>query len=174
MFNKKLVIDDSLKLKETKERREDRIERRANFKEGDDEVSDDSEEEPKEEVVAQKDKRTAKLNDNAKEAFTYRKLIEGLKEGRFKKICVLTGAGISVSAGIPDFRSPKTGLYANLEQYELPNPQAIFEMGFFNEKPQAFYKLATEFLDTDKFDPTPTHWFIRMLQDKGLLQINMT
>ena len=34
----------------------------------------------------------------------------------------MTGAGISVSAGIPDFRSPKTGLYANLQKYNLPSP----------------------------------------------------
>lgn len=47
--------------------------------------------------------------------FTRKMLIEGLKNNRFKKIVVLTGAGISVSAGIPDFRSPKVGLYDNLQ-----------------------------------------------------------
>ena len=52
--------------------------------------------------------------------FTYAKLVDGLKQNKFKKICVVTGAGISVSAGIPDFRSPKTGLYANLSAYNLP------------------------------------------------------
>lgn len=35
------------------------------------------------------------------------------------------------AAGIPDFRSPSTGLYANLEKYRLPYPEAIFEIGYF-------------------------------------------
>lgn len=43
----------------------------------------------------------------------------------------MTGAGISVSAGIPDFRSPKTGLYDNLKEYNLPYPEAIFSIDFF-------------------------------------------
>lgn len=48
-----------------------------------------------------------------------------------KNIIVMTGAGISTAAGIPDFRSPGTGLYDNLEKYDLPHPQAVFEIGFF-------------------------------------------
>lgn len=35
------------------------------------------------------------------------------------------------AAGIPDFRSPSTGLYANLQKYHLPYPEAIFEIGYF-------------------------------------------
>ena len=78
----------------------------------------------------------------------------------------MTGAGISVSAGIPDFRSPKTGLYDNLKEYDLPSPQSIFDIDFFLKKPQAFYKLANSFLSLDKFEATPTHHFCKMLYDK--------
>ena len=48
-----------------------------------------------------------------------------------KNIVVMTGAGLSTAAGIPDFRSPGTGLYDNLQKYDLPSPQAIFEINFF-------------------------------------------
>ena len=43
-----------------------------------------------------------------------------------ESIIVLVGAGASVSAGIPDFRTPGTGLYSNLQKYNLPFAEAVF------------------------------------------------
>ena len=93
---------------------------------------------------------------------------QGLREGRFQNVVVMCGAGISVAAGIPDFRTPGTGLYDNLQKYDLPNPQAIFEINYFKERPSAFYHLARE-LFPGTFAPTPTHYFIKLLHEKGLL-----
>jgi NAD-dependent SIR2 family protein deacetylase len=66
-----------------------------------------------------------------KEKFSKEKLIQGFKDGKFKNVIVMTGAGISVSAGIPDFRSAGTGLYANLQKYNLPSPESIFDIDYF-------------------------------------------
>ena len=51
-----------------------------------------------------------------------------------------------MKAGIPDFRSPGTGLYSNLKKYNLPFPEAVFDITYFRNKPEAFYTLATELL----------------------------
>jgi len=86
----------------------------------------------------------------------------------------MTGAGISVAAGIPDFRSPDTGLYANLKAYDLPSPEAIFDIGYFQKKPEAFYKLAKDFLDMSKYKATYVHHFCKMLQDKNMVNYYLT
>lgn len=51
---------------------------------------------------------------------------------------------IHLAAGIPDFRSPGTGLYDNLQKYNLPSPQSVFEIQYFRRNPKPFFHLARE------------------------------
>jgi NAD-dependent SIR2 family protein deacetylase len=96
-------------------------------------------------------------------------LCDALKQGVFKRVVVMAGAGISVSAGIPDFRTPGTGLYSQLEHFNLEHPEDIFTLSFFRENPLPFSMLAKG-LFPGQFAPTLTHHFIKWLADRGWLQ----
>ncbi|XP_036376092.1 NAD-dependent protein deacetylase sirtuin-3 [Megalops cyprinoides] len=91
-----------------------------------------------------------------------------MKAGRCRNVLVVAGAGISTGSGIPDFRTPGTGLYANLEKYNIPYPEAIFNIDFFSSDPRPFLSLAKE-LYPGRHRPNYIHYFIRMLHHKGLL-----
>ncbi|KDN70778.1 putative Sir2 family protein [Colletotrichum sublineola] len=106
-------------------------------------------------------------------ARTLEAVAEYIKSGNVKKVAVMTGAGISTAAGIPDFRSPGTGLYANLARLNLPYAEAVFDISYFRKHPEPFYYLAKE-LYPGKFYPTVSHAFIALLAKKDLLQMNFT
>ncbi|MEJ1273666.1 sirtuin 3 [Cricetulus griseus] len=93
---------------------------------------------------------------------------ELLRTRACRRVVVMVGAGISTPSGIPDFRSPGSGLYSNLQQYDIPYPEAIFELGFFFHNPKPFFTLAKE-LYPGHYRPNVTHYFLRLLHDKELL-----
>jgi len=80
-----------------------------------------------------------------------------------ENIVVVCGAGISCSAGIPDFRTPGTGLYDNLQKYNLPTPQHVFDIEYYKRRPQAFCSLAKELWPGIQHSPTLTHSFLSYL-----------
>ena len=90
-----------------------------------------------------------------------------LKDGA--KCVVMLGAGASVAAGLPDFRTPGTGLYDTLEISGLPYPEAVFELDFFRTNPQPFYELAKALWPTADSRPTKAHKLVKLLADKDQL-----
>ncbi|KAF5906099.1 NAD-dependent protein deacetylase sirtuin-3, mitochondrial isoform X1, partial [Clarias magur] len=105
---------------------------------------------------------------SAKQKMTLEDIAKGIKEREYKRIVVMAGAGISTPSGIPDFRSPGSGLYDNLQKYNLPYPEAIFEINYFHNNPRPFFALAKE-LYPGNYRPNLTHYFVRLLHDKGQL-----
>jgi len=102
------------------------------------------------------------------ESFDIEGIAQYIAEKECKKVVVMCGAGLSTAAGIPDFRTPGTGLYDNLQKYDLPRPEAVFSIDYFRQRPGAFYELAKE-MWPGNFTPTPAHYFIKLLSDKGIL-----
>ena len=92
-----------------------------------------------------------------------------LARGDFQNVIVMAGAGISVSAGIPDFRSKGKGLYdiVRKEQQEngLSRPEDMFSIDFFKGANQglAFAKRAKHVMPNKKYKPTLTHHFLKLL-----------
>ena len=84
---------------------------------------------------------------------------------RSKSVVALSGAGISTAAGIPDFRGPN-GLYVT-RRYD---PEKVFEIGWFVQKPQFFYEFSRDFIESfHNVQPTFSHYFLAELEQKELL-----
>ncbi|VDD78906.1 unnamed protein product [Mesocestoides corti] len=111
------------------------------------------------------------LRRRLKQFATLDSVVKLLRDG--SRILVLTGAGISVSCGIPDFRS-RDGVQARLarDYPDLKSPQDMFDMEFFMKgNPYPFFKFARETFP-GQFKSTFVRRFIKLLERKGKLLHN--
>ncbi|KAF2761669.1 DHS-like NAD/FAD-binding domain-containing protein [Pseudovirgaria hyperparasitica] len=90
-----------------------------------------------------------------------------------KNIIVITGAGISTSLGIPDFRSKTTGFYELLKEQGYYEPEEVFDLDDFDTNPSKFYNVAGGILPTLGYT-SPTHAFVALLQKHHKLLTNYT
>jgi NAD-dependent deacetylase sirtuin 2 len=97
-----------------------------------------------------------------------------------QSICVLAGAGMSVSSGIPDFRSAGVGLYdtirpelltaSELEQAIIEDdPTLALDKGMFLRNPLPMLELKRDFIlgtQTQRWKATLAHRFVELLHTK--------
>ena len=94
-------------------------------------------------------------------------MIAGLLD-QSKYAVVLTGAGVSTESGIPDFRSPGSGLWTIID------PE-LFTIGGFKANPGAFYQAGTRFFRQIKdAEPNETHFVLAELERRGLIKAIIT
>jgi NAD-dependent deacetylase len=79
-------------------------------------------------------------------------------------VVALTGAGISVPSGIPDFRSPGTGLWRNVD------PMEVAHIDVFRRDPERFWHFyGNRFQTLEDKDPNAAHRALAALERAGLL-----
>ncbi len=91
------------------------------------------------------------------------KLVELIKE--HDRFYVLTGAGVSTDSGVPDFRSPGTGLW------EKVDPIATSSVDTLYNNPRLFYEAGfTRFAKIASARPNNGHYVLARLEELGYLK----
>ncbi len=77
----------------------------------------------------------------------------------------LTGAGVSVPSGIPDFRTPETGLWANVD------PMEVAHIDVFERDPARFWSYyRPRFQSLGDKRPNAAHEALAELERRGLIE----
>lgn len=80
-------------------------------------------------------------------------------------VVALTGAGLSTPSGIPDFRSPSSGIWTALD------PLAVASIWGFHEHPETFFRWFTPLARKMRMaQPNPAHHALAELEQAGLLR----
>ena len=86
-----------------------------------------------------------------------------------RSVVALTGAGISVPSGIPDFRSPGTGLWENVD------PMEVAHIDVFRRDPERFWHFyGMRFQALEHKQPNPAHRALAEMEKAGLLDAVIT
>ena len=89
--------------------------------------------------------------------------------GSARRVLALTGAGISVPSGIPDFRSPGTGLWANVD------PMEVAHIDVFRRAPERFWQFyGHRFAALRGKRPNGAHQALVELERRGVLEAVVT
>jgi NAD-dependent deacetylase len=95
------------------------------------------------------------------------RLADLVREAR--SVVALTGAGISVPSGIPDFRSPGTGLWEHV------NPMEVAHIDSFRRDPRRFWSFYGQRFQTLRDTrPNGAHLALVELERRGLLDAVIT
>ena len=113
-------------------------------------------------------------SENRQQGKGVEKNVESIKKlaqilANSKDVLVLTGAGVSTESGIPDFRTPGTGLWSKID------PMELFARSVLVRDPAKFWRRAEPvFREMASAQPNQAHFALARLERLGLIRAVIT